>query len=149
MGETQDASPRDSSHTDPSPQVDPNVESTPDSLLLILHSLAQLTLRGIYLTMKGMLPSDGPLAVTKGCHHCDTGINNVMIRHFEVSLFCTSASYCCAFVCAPICLTSFNLKQQGWNGVIMTCHCSRRDSWLGVHRHCFNLNHGICSSAVV
>ena len=51
-----DASPGDRSHTDSSPQVDPNVGDTPIPLLMILHSLAQLTLRGIYLTMKGMLP---------------------------------------------------------------------------------------------
>ena len=50
-----DASPEDSSHTNPSSQVHPNVESAPDCLLAILHSLVQLTLRGIHLTMKGML----------------------------------------------------------------------------------------------
>ena len=119
MGEDTDASPGDSSHTDPS-QVDPNVESTPDCLLVILHSLAQLTLRGIYLTMKACC-LDGPHAVTKGVPTLITGINNV-IRHFDFAFYCrvcfVHLHTVMCFVCAQLCLT-FNLKQQGWNGVII------------------------------
>ena len=88
------ASPGDSSHTDSPPQINPNVESTPDSPARDTSLPPQLML--IYLTMAGMLPRDGPLAVTKGCRHCDTGIDNVMIRHFEYVYYVLLSCFFCA-----------------------------------------------------
>jgi len=51
-----------------------------------------------------------------------TGINNVMIRHFEFAYYCrvcfVHLHTVMCFFCAPRCLT-YDLKQQGWNGVII------------------------------
>jgi len=55
----------------------------------------------------------------------------------------------CFCSCTNMFLT-FNLKQQGWNVVIINhVPCSRRDSWLGVHRHSFTWKRGVCYRAVV
>jgi len=82
-----DASHRNSGHTDPS-QGDPNVDITPDS------PSRDTSLPGSADAERNISDDERHGALrwsarsNKGCHRCDTGINNVMIRHFEFA-------YCC------------------------------------------------------
>jgi len=104
-----DASPGNSSHTDPSPQVDPNVESTPDS------PSRDTSLPGSADAEMNIFDDERHAALrrsarsNKGCHHYDTGINNVMIRHFEFAYY-----YRVCFVhlhtvmCFCLCTNMFN-----------------------------------------
>jgi len=105
-----DASPGNSSHTDPSPQVDPNVESTPDSPSRDTSLPGSTDAEMNISDDKSMLPLDGPLAVTKGCHHCDTGINNVMICHFEFAYYCRVCFvHLHTVMCFCLCTNMFNV----------------------------------------
>jgi len=82
-----DISPGNSGHTNRS-QVDPDVEITPDSPSRDTPLPGSGGAERNICDDEGMAPYDNPLAVTKGYHRCDTGINNVMIRHFESAYYC-------------------------------------------------------------
>ena len=111
------ASPGDSSRTDSPPQINPNVESTPDSpardTSLPASADADISDDGGHVASRRS-------ALTKGCRHCDTGINIVMMRHFEyvyyvlLSCFFCASAYCYVLLFVhQYVLTSFNLAGGG------------------------------------